>query len=65
MTESQYDNFHDWWYNEGSGILPHTEDDMQTHAFRVAELAWHECALPCMTACLSKKVFVDKVEENK
>jgi hypothetical protein len=65
MEKTQYDNFHDWWYNEGSRFVPHPDYDMYTHAFRMAELAWHECALSCMTACLSKKVFVDKVEENK
>ena len=65
MKKTQYDNFGDWWYDKGWGIRPRPDDDMYTHTRRIAELAWHECALSCMTACLSRKVFVDKVEENK
>ena len=32
--------FDRWWHNHGSGILPLTSDDMETHARRVAEAAW-------------------------
>ena len=33
-----------WWHNEGSGIVPRQDDDMESHAKRVAEIAWQNGA---------------------
>ena len=33
--------FDDWWYNAGSGIGLHKDDDMESHALRVARAAWY------------------------
>ena len=33
--------FDDWWCNTGSGIGPHKDDDMESHALRVARAAWY------------------------
>lgn len=33
-------DFNIWWEKEGSGITPRAGDDMESHAKRVAEIAW-------------------------
>jgi hypothetical protein len=37
---SDCSGFDAWWHNEGSGIVPRPDDDMESHAHRVAEIAW-------------------------
>jgi hypothetical protein len=39
-TDAITRDFETWWHNEGSGILPRKNDDMESHAHRVARLAW-------------------------
>ena len=29
-----------WWENEGSGMPPQPDDDCETHAARITEIAW-------------------------
>jgi hypothetical protein len=37
----QLSEFEEWWYNEGSGIVPEDTEDQEEHAKRVAEAAWN------------------------
>jgi hypothetical protein len=32
--------FETWWYDIGSGVCPEEGDDMESHARRVAQMAW-------------------------
>lgn len=32
--------FEKWWFDEGSGIIPKSNDDFESHAKHVAESAW-------------------------
>ena len=34
------ERFNEWWYNEGSALTPDKADDMESHAKRVASIAW-------------------------
>jgi len=42
-----------WWHNTGSGIGPEKNDDMESHAHRVAHAAWD-------AACLSTIMLLPK-----
>ena len=39
-TDAITRDFETWWRNEGSGIGPHKNDDMESHAKRIARIAW-------------------------
>lgn len=32
--------FNRWWKDEGSGMIPKPDDDMESHAKRIAWIAW-------------------------
>ncbi len=40
LEETLKKAFRDWWYEEGSGIIPLRGHDLEEHANRVAEIAW-------------------------
>lgn len=40
MSNSDTTPFGVWWYDIGSGIIPLPGDDAETHAHKVARLAW-------------------------
>ncbi len=40
-TDAITRDFETWWRNEGSGILPRKNDDMESHAKRIARLTWN------------------------
>jgi hypothetical protein len=46
-------DFVEWWHNTGSGIGPEKNDDMESHAHRVAHAAWD-------AACLSTIMLLGK-----
>jgi len=46
-------DFLTWWHNTGSGIGPEKNDDMESHAHRVAHAAWD-------AACLSTIMLLAK-----
>ena len=39
-AKSDNSDFDAWWNAEGSGLLPRSFDDMESHTRRVAEIAW-------------------------
>ena len=58
-----------WWHNEGSGILPLPNEDMEEFAHRMTEIAWSNgafkereaCAKICDEFCYgSTKILVEK-----
>ena len=63
MEKSQYDNFEDWWHNEGSGIRPGIYDDMETHARHVSEAAWNNCMCAVMRAFMCDRICINKEQE--
>jgi hypothetical protein len=56
--KAEMTDFEIWWYREGSGITPNKDDDFESHAKRVAEIAWDNGAY-----CASQK-FLAIVKEN-
>ena len=40
-----------WWHNEGSGILPLPNEDMEEFAHRMTEIAWSNGAFKEREAC--------------
>ena len=38
MTE--YEAYKAWWHNEGSGIIPLPNEDMEEFAHRITQIAW-------------------------
>ena len=38
MTE--YEAYKAWWHNEGSGIIPLPNEDMEEFAHRMTQIAW-------------------------
>ena len=41
-----------WWHNEGSGILPLPNEDMEEFAHRMTKIAWSNGAFKEREACL-------------
>jgi len=40
-----------WWHNEGSGILPLPNEDMEEFAHRMTQIAWSNGAFKEREAC--------------
>jgi hypothetical protein len=40
-----------WWHNEGSGILPLLNEDMEEFAHRMTQIAWSNGAFKEREAC--------------
>ena len=40
-----------WWHNEGSGILPFPNEDMEEFAHRMTQIAWSNGAFKEREAC--------------
>lgn len=38
--EKQQVAFAIWWKDEGSGMTPKPDDDMESHAKRISQIAW-------------------------
>jgi hypothetical protein len=53
LEETLKQAFRDWWYEEGSGIIPLRGHDLEEHANRVAEIAWLKGA-GCTAAAAAK-----------
>ena len=49
MTEDEA--YKAWWHNEGSGILPLPNEDMEEFAHRMTEIAWSNGAFKEREAC--------------
>ena len=48
MIEEEYKT---WWHNEGSGILPLPNEDMEEFAHRMTQIAWSNGAFKEREAC--------------
>ena len=48
MIEEEYKT---WWHNEGSGILPLPNEDMEEFAHRMTKIAWSNGAFKEREAC--------------
>ena len=51
-----------WWHNEGSGILPLPNEDMEEFAHRMTQIAWSNGAFKEREACAKK--FVGLTEDE-
>jgi hypothetical protein len=40
MPESAEKDFEKWWFDEGSGMSPQPNEDLEEHCCRVAKIAW-------------------------
>ena len=49
MTEDEA--YKTWWHNEGSGIIPLPNEDMEEFAHRITEIAWSNSAFKERKAC--------------
>ena len=48
-TDAITRDFDRWWHREGSAILPRKNDDMESHAKRIARIAWMNGAYKATT----------------
>jgi hypothetical protein len=48
LIEEEYKT---WWHNEGSGILPLPNEDMEEFAHRMTKIAWSNGAFKEREAC--------------
>ena len=49
MTEDEA--YKAWWHNEGSGIIPLPNEDMEEFAHRMTQIAWSNGAFKEREAC--------------
>ena len=54
MTEDKA--YKAWWHNEGSGIIPLFNEDMEEFAHRITQIAWSNGAFKEREACAKKIV---------
>jgi len=47
----QDESYKTWWHNEGSGIIPLPNEDMEEFAHRMTEIAWSNGAFKEREAC--------------
>jgi hypothetical protein len=43
-----------WWHNEGSGIIPLPNEDMEEFAHRMTQIAWSNGAFKEREACAKR-----------
>jgi hypothetical protein len=48
---TQDEEYKTWWHNEGSGILPLPNEDMEEFAHRMTKIAWSNGAFKEREAC--------------
>jgi len=48
---TQDEEYKTWWHNEGSGILPLPNEDMEEFAHRMTKIAWSNGAYKEREAC--------------
>ena len=49
-----------WWHNEGSGILPFPNEDMEEFAHRMTQIAWSNGAFKEREACATMSDWILK-----
>jgi hypothetical protein len=56
-----------WWHNEGSGIIPLPNEDMEEFAHRITQIAWSNGAFKERKACSEKFVgeAVTKLQQKQ
>ena len=59
---TQDEEYKSWWHNEGSGILPLPNEDMEEFAHRMTQIAWSNGAFKEREACA--KVCDDHWEKD-
>jgi len=60
-----------WWHNEGSGIIPLPNEDMEEFAHRMTQIAWSNgafkereaCAKLCDLAMLQNQEAINELED--
>jgi len=40
VSENIMEDYHTWWYNEGSGLAPFATEGIEEHVHRVSGIAW-------------------------
>ena len=59
MTEDEA--YKAWWHNEGSGIIPLPNEDMEEFAHRMTQIAWSNGAFKereeCVELCLQHSMI--------
>jgi hypothetical protein len=48
---TQDEEYKAWWHNEGSGIIPLPNEDMEEFAHRMTQIAWSNGAFKEREAC--------------
>jgi hypothetical protein len=67
---TQDEEYKTWWHNEGSGILPLPNEDMEEFAHRMTQIAWSNgafkerelCAIECEKIALGFTKWPDSFE---
>jgi hypothetical protein len=44
-------SFKNWWWNEGSGLRPINDEDMEEFAHRISKIAWSNGAFVMQNLC--------------
>ena len=53
-----------WWHNEGSGIIPLPNEDMEEFAHRITQIAWSNGAFKERDACADMIEDLENIDWN-
>ena len=62
MTEDEA--YKAWWHNEGSGIIPLPNEDMEEFAHRITQNAWSNGAFKERDACADMIEDLENIDWN-
>ena len=62
MTEDEA--YKAWWHNEGSGIIPLPNEDMEEFAHRITQIAWSNGAFKERDACADMIEDLENIDWN-
>ena len=62
MTEDEA--YKAWWHNEGSGLIPLPNEDMEEFAHRITQIAWSNGAFKERDACADMIEDLENIDWN-
>ena len=62
MTEDEA--YKAWWHNEGSGIIPLPNEDMEEFAHRITQIAWSNGEFKERDACADMIEDLENIDWN-
>jgi hypothetical protein len=65
MNQNIQEHFESWWHNEGSGIAPTKDEDIEEFAKRVTQIAWSNGGYVMQNLCSKLCVDASKPEPGE